>query len=273
MNSGEAYNQIHIYNAWGIGDSLANLMFFNHILEYLKINNIIIIYYLKYSYIYGEAKLYQYITSNTIILKPIDMCPPGAINLWIANDRIYNYKKNPDEWHNGYDTYFINFFNSFLKNMSIPIQINTHYYKDPTILTIYHSLPDIYKNVDILFINSVPISESTYIPYLSNWDKTIALLSKQFKIVTTVKVNSLPCTTDNNLSIKDIGALSTHAKYIVAVNTGPLMACNNFHTKEYVKKWFIFTKSAYIKYTELNNAYSYENIEDILPHLTAECLT
>lgn len=260
--------QIELYNSWGIGDSILNLLLFNHIAHYLKQNNITINYYLKPDYINGPAKLKEYVETINVNLKPLDEKPPHAIHLWIANNEIYNYSRNPNEWENGYDTYYIKLFNTFLSKINIPIQLDTHYLEDATLLPLYESLPDVYKDIDILFVNSVPISDWQYTQHLAKWAPIIQMLSKKYKIMTTHKIRGLPCTLDDNLSVKEIGAISTHAKYIVSTHTGPLCACQNAYAKKHVKKWFIFTKYALTKYTELTNAYSYENIEDILPHFT-----
>ena len=259
-------NCLDLYNSWGIGDSVFNLMFFRHISEYLKINNIFINYYLKKEYIDQPANLKEYTESLNVILKPLDELPSHAIDLWIANDRIYKYKTNPNEWEYGFDTYYINFYNAFMTKINIPIQLNTHYLEDETLNPLYNKLPEVYKNIDILFINSIPISDCGYTPHLAKWPPVIKMLSKKYKIVTTYKVEGLPCTLDDGLSIKQIGAISTHAKYIVSTHTGPFSACHNSYAKSSVKKWFILTSFAHTKYTELTNTYSYENIEDILSH-------
>ena len=40
--------------------------------------------------------------------------------------------------------------------------------------------------------------------------------------------------------MQDIGAISTHAKYIIGVHTGPVTACFNSTTHANVKKWILF---------------------------------
>ena len=52
--------------------------------------------------------------------------------------------------------------------------------------------------------------------------------------------DSIPCTFQDGLTIQDIGAISTHASYIIGVHSGPFMACYNQQTKNHVKHWFVF---------------------------------
>jgi hypothetical protein len=69
--------------------------------------------------------------------------------------------------------------------------------------------------------------------------------------------------------LQDIGAISTHAKYIIAINSGPLVPCYTHATKEHVKKWIIFVDEPF-KHTQVNsvalkNTYDMRHIEE---HLT-----
>jgi hypothetical protein len=56
----------------------------------------------------------------------------------------------------------------------------------------------------------------------------------------------------DGLAIQDIGAVSTHAKIIIAAHSGPIVACFNRMTKDYVKKWIILMAHP-IYHRELNN--------------------
>ena len=62
------------------------------------------------------------------------------------------------------------------------------------------------------------------------------LYNEKFKIVTTFKVNDVPCTLDDKLSIFKIGAISTHSKIIIAINTGPFTSILNIYTLNNIKK-------------------------------------
>jgi hypothetical protein len=65
---------------------------------------------------------------------------------------------------------------------------------------------------------------------------------------TTKKIDNINCTTDDNLCLQDIGALSTMVSYVVAIFTGPICALYNTFTKQHVKKWFLITTNG-VTYT------------------------
>jgi hypothetical protein len=62
-------------------------------------------------------------------------------------------------------------------------------------------------------------------------------------------VGDIPSANKDGLSLQQIGAISTHARYIIGIDTGALTGCFNTYTKKYVKKWIIFGK---IKWKEVN---------------------
>ena len=101
-------------------------------------------------------------------------------------------------------------------------------------------LDEKYKNVDILILNSEPLSGQ--INYRKeDWDRLCMDLHGKFKVVTSSFVDdSIPCTFQDGLTIQDIGAISTHTSYIVGVHSGPITACYNQQTKKHVKHWFVF---------------------------------
>jgi hypothetical protein len=50
---------------------------------------------------------------------------------------------------------------------------------------------------------------------------------------------------DDKLMLQDIGAISTHAKYIIAVHSGPIVPCYNELAKNNVKKWIVLVNQDY----------------------------
>jgi hypothetical protein len=87
--------------------------------------------------------------------------------------------------------------------------------------------------------------------------------------VTTQPVaENIPCTICDGLNIQDIGAISMHAKYIIAINSGPVAAIFNKTAAENVKKWIILDKGPYtfltINYVMIPNNESIDNIEQYL---------
>ena len=68
----------------------------------------------------------------------------------------------------------------------------------------------------------------------------------RYKIATTTYVNSdIPCTFTEGLTIQDIGAISTCAKNIIGVLSGPMTACFNLLTINNVNTFFILCNYRY----------------------------
>ena len=94
---------------------------------------------------------------------------------------------------------------------------------------------------DVLLINSVPLSnqinynEKDYI----NFCKKIYNRGKT--IITSNKIEGIPCTSDFNLTVMGIGGLSTKCKIITGIVTGSMQCCLNIWTKD--KKIFCIDKN------------------------------
>jgi hypothetical protein len=115
-----------------------------------------------------------------------------------------------------------------------------------------NAIPPEYKSVDILILNSVPYS-GQYNYNKDVWDNYIMQLNSKFNIATTTKVDGVLCTFDKNLTIKDIAALSTHAKVIIAINSGVFPGLLNVHTMETVKQFFIFDNRCHYSFPRFQN--------------------
>jgi len=261
------YNKHSLY-----GDNILNLKFLYNIREYLKNNNIIINYYYNPDIIKNVDELQRYIDTSTVNLLSFDKIPKDAIfiqnnlemsesiesiksknvpifyNLWMGNN-INNVS------HSNFDTYHNLYYKNILHILGIQdTSIDTSLYqKEDYLLDLYEKLDPKYKDVYILIINSRPVS----LHRIYNEEKMDALcisLASKYNVVTTKCVNdTIKCTMRDNLKIQDIGAISTHAKYIIAIHTGPLNGCWNTITKKHVKKWFIIHVDEKIEHKEINN--------------------
>jgi hypothetical protein len=93
---------------------------------------------------------------------------------------------------------------------------------------------------DVLLVNSIPFSnqiEYKETDYLNFVDKVIR---KGKTIITTYKIEGVPCTTDFNLSVMGIGNLATKCKIIAGIGTGAMQCCLNVWTKD--KRFFYIDK-------------------------------
>jgi len=143
----------------------------------------------------------------------------------------------------------------FLKTYNIPIIVNEFEYNDDDLINRYNTIDDKYKNIDMLIINSEPKSGQYQNYNKENWDKFIIDLSTKYKIVTTSTVNDSILSLENQ-TVKNIAAIATHIKTIIAINTGPSVVlyntqilnnadyiyiyhneyCYSFKTRKFIKK-------------------------------------
>ena len=128
------------------------------------------------------------------------------------------------------------------KDMGLEGVDTSLFQEEPYLKDIYEKLDSKFKNLDILIINAVPMSGQ--IAYNKDkFNEMCVKLASKHKVATTTPVDghdSIPCTMRDKLMLQDIGAVSTHAKHIIATHSGPLIPCFNAETKRHVKKWIIF---------------------------------
>ena len=251
--------EYHFYSRWHYGDNINNLKFLYNISEHLRKRNKVIHYYYNDNYIKNRDELERYVNKDTMVLHTLDKKPDHAIGIWILDT------------HNGkmavpsYDEYYGEIYKRLVNYMGLgDLGIDTSYYqKEEYLLKIYEKLPDKFKNVEILFINAEP--KNGQYPYNKKRADAIAVeLSKRYRIVTTSPVNDeIPCTFTDGLKLQDIGAVSTHAKYIIGVNSGPIIPCMNYYTKQSVKKWIFVS---YEKFTQIpwKRIYDYNRLKEIV---------
>jgi len=238
---------IHLHNDYHLGDSVFNFILFYNIKDYLKENNIKIFYYAAPMYL---PQLKEFVPNSQVELLENSAKPRNSLHLWVGNKNLgYSW---PPEKGVSQNSFYITFFNRILNNyLEIPIKLTRFFYQDPDLLYRYEKLNDEYKNLDILIINSNACSgQFSYSE--KNWCYLINILSHRYKITTTKKIENVLSTTDNNLTIKDIAALSTHIKVVIAINTGVLPGLLNYITLNNVKKFYTFDNLAF---------YSYPNFE------------
>jgi len=288
---------INLFSFWHLGDAIFVMIYLYNSKDYIMKHNITVNFYIKEKHV-NQIKEFeccknvhvlpiifdkdcnQNIFNGALkilndVLLDFDLCttniPRNAINTFHGTHSLIHYfllDLNMFKWNenikplNEYLVYYLS--NILGKKIGFP-KIKKFSYTDPDLLKRYNHFPEKYKNIDVLIINSKPQSfqfdlESNY----KEFNSMIHKLSKKYNIVTTEKINGILCTRDNNLSLKDIGAISTHAKYIIAINTGPLIPCLNTYALKHVKKWFEFdTRMPFI----YNNFYINKSFNEILERL------
>jgi hypothetical protein len=231
----------HFYNRFHYGDNILNLKLFYVNTKLLKEKGIQIHYYYDNVYIKDVKELERYVDPAVVHLHPLSEKPESAIELWMGtpiNNISYNHM----------DKYYIEFYKKIIEYIGMTdLPIDTSLYqKEDYLLDIYEKLDPKFQDIDVLLLNNPPASgqfdfDKTKFDALAN-----RLISKKFKIVVLKPVGDIPSTNAAGLSLQDVGAISTHAKYIIGTNTGALTPCFNTYTKKYVKKWIIFSKDSAI---------------------------
>ena len=254
---------LYFTNPLHLGDTIFSMIFFNNIKNYIEKNNIIIDFSCNQLY---HTQLKEFIMSPNIIISNVDEntssssiinsdLKPIRINIWIGNE-LY-----PFNWYNKGDMCMNDFLLVFHNNiinkinimeqLNIPLLINRFEYNDMDLLTRYdninNKLNNKYKNIDILIVNSVPLSNQFSFDE-NSWNNYINLLNTKYKIATTKKVEGVVCTMDDNLTVKDIASISTKCKIIIAVNTGVVPGFYNTFTLDNVKKIYYFDNTTYYSY-------------------------
>ena len=246
----EAYSEkkvVHFHCRFHYGDNIVNLKFFYNISQKLKENNIMIHYYYDNNQNKNAVEFQRYVDADTVTLRSISETPPESIELWMGMEI-------DGVGHVDFDVYFPKFYTRILTALNLQDQgIDVSLYqKEEYLLDIYNRVDDKYKDLDILILNSQPHSGQFPTYNIDTMNAMCRRLATKYKIATSTYVDdSIPCTFTDGLAIQDIGAISTHAKVIVAVFSGPIIGCFNQYAKERVKKWILLLGHP-VKFAEIN---------------------
>lgn len=268
---------INLYGVWHLGDCIFIMIYLYNCKEYIEKNNIQVNFYIKEKHV---SQIKEFICCKNVKVIPIlfkkkcigekifgkkipvlrdfndlfidqKLCdtniPANAINTFHGYDCLYNYFLSDFNYFKNakdkmpYNDYLAEFLSKVLgKKIGFP-KIKELIYTDYDLIERHEKLPEKYKKLDVLIINSEPQSYQYDLEgNREEFNKMIYTLSENHKVVTTNKINGILCTQDNNLTLKDIASISAHVKYIIAINTGPLTVCLNSYALNNVKKWFEF---------------------------------
>jgi len=254
---------IKLYNRFHLGDQIFNFILFYNIKEYIESHKIKIHYYCEKQYHY---QLSEFKCSKNIEI--FEYSPhlnmTDALHVWVG-DQIFNtcWYNKCDEFQGKQNIYYVAFFNEVLQTLRIPQTFKTLEYEDPDLLARYTNINkkcnSKYTELDFLIINSTARSGQYYRDD-AEWNPLILKLNEKYKIVTTEKVKGVHCTQDDNLTVKDIAAISTKAKKIIAVNSGVVPGLFNTYTLNNVDIIYTFS---YADCHEHPKIVSMTNINDL----------
>jgi hypothetical protein len=236
-------NVYHLHNSYHLGDNVYNFIVLNIIKDFIEKNEIRIFYYALKEHL---PQLKDFICSPNIFLASLDYKPPCSIELW-GDNPLFKLIHDNEARPYSMNVYLKLFYNNVLRILNINYTITRYCYADDELITRYENILDKYKNFDILILNSTPRSNQ-YNYDKTEWDNYILYLNEHFKVLTTTKVKDLMCTMDDNLTVKDIGSLSTRVKVIIAINSGVVPALLNTYTLMNIKRFYIFDKWKYFSY-------------------------
>ena len=247
--------ECHFHNIYHLGDNVFNLIFFSAIRRYYERKNIIIYYYCKKCYI---SQLSEFIDSDNLILKTLQSKPRNSVELWV-NNRFFpcNHDLLPKPLD--FNEYYVKFFNVVLDKIKFRLKLHKFEYRCNRLVDMYNNLSDNYKHIQILIVNSNPLS-GQFDYNKTQWDNYIKKLNTHFKVCTTTKVEGVKCTFDDKLSIKNIAAVSIKVPIIIAINSGVVPGLLNKHTLRNVKRFYTFDNRSYFSYP---NFIAKSSIEEI----------
>jgi len=226
---------VHFHNDSHYGDHIFNLKFFLVNTKILKERGIQIHYYYHDGYIRDRSELEAYIDPEVVHLHTMAEKPKSSIQIYIGN-QIGGLS------HRKFKTFMIEFYKQIVRHLGLTdLNIDLSLFqKEDYLLDIYAKLDPKFQNVDILVLNSPPASGQFSGYDQAKFDALATRLSKRYKVAVITAVNDIACTRTDGLKLRDIGAVSTHAKFIIGMNSGPMVPCLNIYAKNSVKKWIVF---------------------------------
>jgi len=232
---GGAKKEFTFYNKHHYGDHILNLRFFYNHTPLLKEKGIKIHYLYDPNYVKNLEELRRYVDPDVVTLHTITPDSlKDATELWMetpVNDIHYTR----------FEPFFTEYYKKIANTLGLEGMNTSLYQKEDYLHEIYKNLPEPFKDLDILFINASPQSGQVKNYDAEKFNSLAKKLAGKYKLATTSPVdNSIPCSFREGLYLQDIGAISTHAKYIIGTNSGPMVTCYNDITKKNVKKFIIF---------------------------------
>jgi len=215
---------IRTYNAYHLGDNIIHLNFLRRL-------GLPATHYCPMSH---HWQLQPLVEDTDIQLLDIGAKPIDAVNCWIGKSGEFQARPPTLTWTQWYDYWFFKLSNEL--EVDNPLQTPDDYLLD------YPGLKRDYPQHDYLIINSPPASGQ--LPsYNPQWfvDQVKQLHENGHSVVTTHPTKLCVCTQDYNMTVCDIGALSSKVKHIIAVDTGPLWPTYNVRNKDLVLSRTVYT--------------------------------
>lgn len=247
-----------IYNlkcAVQLGDSIFNINFLNKYHSHDYIFN----YYVYNGHI---TELRHHIYNKNIILHDITTLNVDAYDMWIGHN-VYFFDEIK-KYDSMFDIFYLNFFKKVSKELNLEVVTND------TSDVLYHiyniyDVQTIHTEYDYLIINSIPLSgqceydDNIFVDLCNN------LISKNYKIITTKKINNIECTLDYNYNLLDIGLISNKCENIIAINTSPIITTfNNINISKNINRYIIDWQVSYSYNNMIHQIKDLKKLKDMI---------
>lgn len=214
--------RIKTYMQWHLGDNLIHLHFLRKLAE--KYPELEFQHALNPAYMGQCAEVVQDMPRITLVPLSGDM--PEGRDGWKGADGFFF--SHPKKFQ--FAELYLDLFGKLSREMglSTPFQASKDLLFDyPAILTKQTA-----GSYDVLLVNSMPLSQQ-FKSYNENDFITLAglLRDRGLAVITTQKIDGLPCTQDTQCSVTDIANISLRAKYFIAVCTGAMWPSMNVYNQ------------------------------------------
>lgn len=223
---------LNFYNELHLGDCIYHIPYCRKLIDANP--GLEIKFYIRPQY-FNEVQ--NFIGDYNITLYPVSEKPLNAVDTWLNRSG-----KFWPEWVHTFqklnDLIYVELFNEISNVISIenPIKCSYDHLIDDERLLINNELSG---HFDYLIINSGGFSgQWNDVKCFNTLINKLKLLNK--KVVTTApNTASMPCTLDYNLSIFDIGNISTNCENIIGVHTAPFASALNVFNIDKLKSVYL----------------------------------
>ncbi len=246
---------LNFLNPYHLGDNIFFSLYVQKLEDHFRNENIHINYYIDPKNI---EHIREFMPSDIVTLHPLDTAPSDTYNEWIGPTFSSHFHLVNSDFIG-----FLNYhFNQISEKLHLP-KFDSLVTTNPSLLSLYETLDPACKVIDVLIINAIPNS-GQYHYNKEEWDEFCKYIASKYNTITTERVDGLKCTRDYNLTLKGIGALSTHVNYIIAVNSGPIVPCLNTHTFTHMRHMYVFDNNTKYNHPKITNVTRLDEVKKLL---------
>lgn len=222
---------LRVYNLSHLGDALFDSMLLNRLdrpIEY-------------FTHPANVNHVWEWFAPHVTLTRHM---PEDAVEIWVGQTTIWKARsfRRPHPTPHIYNQLYLDHWRWICESLDVQFPFETR--ED-----ICHVQPELHlpgEEWDWLVVNSKPLSNQ-----LDAWDESrLACMALRLpgRVITTHPVPSLPCTRDLAPSLWNIGQLATRCRFIVGINTGPLIACLSVWTLAHAERIIVVDREHGFQY-------------------------